>query len=337
MRIIDKDVTGKPMSKLASEFHALLNPRDKNTKEFEAGSPAALLESLLAQQKKVKGGYIGVLDHMCAKLDILFTGDPQALMNLHSELEKKTVGTESLTSAAYKGLLTPFVACYKGFRKGTGGVLAKWFAALNVAVCPYCNRQWVTRLIGTNKHLYDIDHYFPKSVYPHFALSFYNLIPCCTICNQRMKHKRELVFGKHAHPYVDDMDAHVRFEIEEKTVDQFYKKDAEVAIEIKPVPGASHVGVGRADSNIDFFQLKKQYATHKDYGRELMQRGIIYSESVIDDIWLNNGKVFQTREDVVRMVMGNYVLSADIHKRPLAKLTKDLTEQFGLHKKNSKP
>ena len=31
------------------------------------------------------------------------------------------------------------------------------------------------------------DHWFPKKKYPLLAISFYNLIPCCTYCNSSVK------------------------------------------------------------------------------------------------------------------------------------------------------
>ncbi|TCL67476.1 hypothetical protein EV196_10232 [Mariniflexile fucanivorans] len=29
----------------------------------------------------------------------------------------------------------------------------------------------------------ELDHYYPKSLYPYFGVSFYNLIPSCQSCN----------------------------------------------------------------------------------------------------------------------------------------------------------
>ena len=53
---------------------------------------------------------------------------------------------------------------------------------IGVEICPYCNRSFIytTPKKGTRPQY---DHYYPKSKYPYLALSMYNLIPCCPVCN----------------------------------------------------------------------------------------------------------------------------------------------------------
>ena len=49
-------------------------------------------------------------------------------------------------------------------------------------VCAICDEhRFMTILRG--KHFSDIEHYFPKSIYPHLACHPYNLIPICKPCN----------------------------------------------------------------------------------------------------------------------------------------------------------
>lgn len=69
-------------------------------------------------------------------------------------------------------------------------------SSLNVSVCPYCNRQYITswddvkNIKGTNKRrksTADLDHFYPKSEYSLFALSLFNYVPSCQVCNSRMK------------------------------------------------------------------------------------------------------------------------------------------------------
>lgn len=38
------------------------------------------------------------------------------------------------------------------------------------------------------------DHWFAKDDHPLLALSFYNLIPSCNICNSSVKGKKEIEF-----------------------------------------------------------------------------------------------------------------------------------------------
>lgn len=87
---------------------------------------------------------------------------------------------------------------------------------MNLKVCPYCGRQKINVASIPNKRVSKppIDHFLPKSKYPFLAVSFYNLIPCCTTCND-MANKGEFdpLDGDVGleNPY-DFVDGHVRFE-----------------------------------------------------------------------------------------------------------------------------
>lgn len=49
-------------------------------------------------------------------------------------------------------------------------------------VCAICDEHRPITILR-DSHFSDIEHYFPKSVYPHLACHPYNLIPICKICN----------------------------------------------------------------------------------------------------------------------------------------------------------
>jgi len=51
---------------------------------------------------------------------------------------------------------------------------------LNLSVCPYCNRNTIYNLKNNTKRTSELDHFYPQSKYPYFALSFYNLVPSTT-------------------------------------------------------------------------------------------------------------------------------------------------------------
>lgn len=53
----------------------------------------------------------------------------------------------------------------------------------------------------------DLDHYFPRSIFPEFSISSQNLIPSCTTCNRDLK---GILWGNGVqrdffHPYFDDL------------------------------------------------------------------------------------------------------------------------------------
>jgi len=62
-----------------------------------------------------------------------------------------------------------------------------------------------------NKILFDLDHFYLKSKYPFLSLSFYNLIPCCGICNSRIRSTKEFDIQTHINPYAESFDYHYTF------------------------------------------------------------------------------------------------------------------------------
>ncbi len=63
--------------------------------------------------------------------------------------------------------------------------VAYWLQSqLCVRVCPYCNRIYTTTLYGKKRIRPDFDHFYPQSRYPYLAVSLFNLIPSCNICNK---------------------------------------------------------------------------------------------------------------------------------------------------------
>lgn len=82
---------------------------------------------------------------------------------------------------------------------------------------------------------------------------------------------------------------------------------------------------------MDIFKIKELYEGHKDLILELIQKSQIYTESYIDELLQNyQGKVFNNREDLLRLIIGVYVDEKDINKRPLSKLLIDISKSLGL-------
>ncbi|HKG07649.1 MAG TPA: hypothetical protein VKB19_14360, partial [Pedobacter sp.] len=75
---------------------------------------------------------------------------------------------------------------------------------LDIQTCIYCNRLY-THTIITDKRDFiaraTFDHWFPKGTYPLLALSFYNLIPSCNVCNSSIKGSDIYALKNIFHPY----------------------------------------------------------------------------------------------------------------------------------------
>jgi hypothetical protein len=83
--------------------------------------------------------------------------------------------------------------------------------------------------------------------------------------------------------------------------------------------------------NVEIFHLKDVYNQHKDYVLDLIQKNIIYNDSYIESLFKQfEGTLFKNKEDVMRLLSSNYITEEDLGKRPLAKLTRDISEELGL-------
>lgn len=60
---------------------------------------------------------------------------------------------------------------------------------LEINSCFYCESSFVGifELETETRRTFELDHFFPKEQYPLFAISLYNFVPSCTICNCRIK------------------------------------------------------------------------------------------------------------------------------------------------------
>ena len=112
--------------------------------------------------------------------------------------------------------------------KITSYLLAK---KLNRNTCTYCNRLYTNTVIEIDKTTSRVndktritrpqfDHWFSKSKYPALALSFYNLIPSCSVCNSSIKGDTEFNLKTHVHPYKKEKDQNFTFSYNFVNVDE---------------------------------------------------------------------------------------------------------------------
>ena len=209
---------------------------------------------------------------------------------------------------------------YTGHRKKAK--FMEHFKKLRIKSCPFCNNNYTyfyeesTKKINT---LATLEHYYPKAQYPHLSLSFYNLIPCCSICNSKFKGTDKHI-GKIAHPYLDDFDENVEFLV---SVDSLgVEKDIELEVNIQ----SNHE---KCKTSIDRFKLDKIYKQHNDIAKEIWNKAQIYNESRIDELYDSFYKdLGYSKEDIKNFVFCNYLNKDDINKRNHNKLTQDILKQF---------
>lgn len=193
---------------------------------------------------------------------------------------------------------------------------------LGIEVCPYCNRNYIYNIkldkTGKYKRTCEIDHFYPKLTYPIFAVSFYNLIPCCKTCNQTFKGDKEIS----KNPYeLSENEYFFKLRIKDTT---FYHRTEGFSIDCTQLKYY-------LEHNCEVFQLEKLYNSHKNLVLEMIQKRHVYSDDYIDELFRQyEGTLFSTRDDVLRHVLGSYINNTDFHTRPLSKLTRDIAQELGL-------
>ena len=118
------------------------------------------------------------------------------------------------------------------FASWGGWGISEFVRLLDVRYCPYCNAETVgTARMSGGDFVSDIDHIFPKSVYPLLSLSLYNLVPACNRCNSRFKKEYDMLAGWNGigdipalHPYVHHVCKHIRFDYDPISLDNLYLK-----------------------------------------------------------------------------------------------------------------
>jgi hypothetical protein len=196
-------------------------------------------------------------------------------------------------------------------------------SSFNIEVCPYCNRQYINNMVLKEKHLTtaDLDHYFCKSKYPFLALSLYNFVPSCTLCNSRFKRDQDFWFTKHIYPFESGFDRDACFHFE--GIDHLVGKDPVYKLDNK----MSSMPI---QNSIETFRLNELYESHIEYVKELLLKVKINDESQIKEYLENYPDLFQNREELLRLIFGNYLTPENFNKKPLAKLTRDLITDMGV-------
>lgn len=217
--------------------------------------------------------------------------------------------------------------------------------ALDTKVCPYCNRIFTNTFYSkdegrTRPHL---DHYYAKSLYPFLAVSLYNLIPSCYTCNSSFKGDKDFFNELHFHPYESEMGKNIKFTLE-PVKKKFHSNGRERnGYDLEFVKGKlenydlvisdkleTKSKLKEALKNSDnTFHLTDLYASHKPELHELIQLSKIYKPEYTD--WLSKryvGKIFKDENELKQMIIRSYIHEKDFGKRPLSKLTHDISTEL---------
>jgi hypothetical protein len=215
---------------------------------------------------------------------------------------------------------------------------------LNVNTCPYCNRNYINTVIEKKgKHIIrpTFDHFFPQSKNPFLALSFFNLIPSCYYCNSSLKSSATISIDSHIHPYKEGFDKDATFNVHifdlkpnksdpenyslffSDNMDPFSPNDR-----YRKIFGGVRGTDTPNEGNIKLFKLEVIYQSHLDIVGELRVKAdklnTWYGKSIVKMFPLLKTNL----EEFYQFYFGNYLNEKDFHRRPMAKLSKDVVLQI---------
>jgi len=216
------------------------------------------------------------------------------------------------------------------FKSWDGWGIAEFVRLVDVRYCPYCNAETVGMAhLSASKFISDIDHIFPKSVYPLLSLSLYNLVPVCNRCNSRFKKDENMLelWNGHdplpeLHPYVHNIYKHIRFDYKPTSVSKMYLKPYSKGPLTVVASKRSDVEQTRAEKHIGLYHLGEIY--NDLYSNEINEFLWIASICSLDFIDVMSKLCLIDKNEFERMFCHTSLDPRDINHYRFAKLFCDL-------------
>ena len=201
--------------------------------------------------------------------------------------------------------------------------ISKFFQEnIEVHTCYYCNIDFINTFKKNNetKNAFTLDHVLEKADYPFLALSLYNLVPSCYVCNSKVKDSK--ISFDNSSPTNTNFDFDERVKFKSFISNPNFQIEKEEDFYIKLIENYSN----KYDKYIDSLNLNNRYDYHKYKVLEMIQKRREYPNTRIKEL---SNLTNKTEEEVKQDLFGIY-LSKDLHKRPLSKLIKDISEELDL-------
>lgn len=183
----------------------------------------------------------------------------------------------------------------------------------NVNVCPYCNRNFINPIykkerLGDDNQKWspDIEHFYPKSIYPFLSLSISNLLPSCTFCNQIKSN----------------------YDTYETCKSPYEMYDEDISFKFLPLDNQKRlisVECKNDKKNVELFNLDDLYHdVHSKYVNDIFLH--INKHPMENRKYLKKffSLSLDSQDKIYKKKFCNYYQEKDFNKQPLSKMTKDL-------------
>lgn len=200
-----------------------------------------------------------------------------------------------------------FEIVYNFIRDNFGAILQR---ENDIYICPYCERNYINVIEKGNNSFVkpDLDHYYPKSLYPFLACSIENLIPSCQVCNSRLKGGKDFYKIEHINPLKHRIFDKIRFDYNEAGI--FIK---------------NNLSLNQNEKNyLDTFKIQEIYSTHIEIKDDIKSKFDKYNN--IKRKHLINCCLTLSENEILEIIFHEY--EEENKKHPLRKLKKDLFEKI---------
>lgn len=195
---------------------------------------------------------------------------------------------------------------------------------IDIKTCPYCNENTVYSFAynkqNSLRRTFDWDHVIPKNKYPFLAISYFNLVPACKVCNF-LKEEEEINVSPHMNFNPDKV---YSYYVHGDTLDFISEPDSiQLFLQIKTDSGSQAL-----KDVIDLMGMDTRYSTQTELLLDIINKKRIYHSaywSSIENIIRKNDP--QNRIDVRKLFFSIHFNAQDYYKRQFSKLTSDLFNQ----------
>ena len=260
-----------------------------------------------------------------SNLSELISASPSKLfqLKLHFDGKHPDEKQEIKDNLNYKGLYDIFLKKDSLLRDNLNNlynsdVLSK---LIDVTTCPYCNENttyafWHKKLNQTRR-TFDWDHVIPVDKYPFLAISFYNLIPACKVCNF-LKSEEDIHLNPHARFNPDN---NYTFQVSGTSI-KFISDSKNIDILLKLKRGAASNAIKEV---IDIIALDTRLDSQKEMLMDILNKKRVY-QSIY---WESIEKLISTNENIdklkiKKLFFSTYFNPDDYFRKPFSKITHDI-------------
>lgn len=276
-----------------------------------------------------------LLNYHNAIIPLLFVGSNLRDYNKFCKIKNKSIANRS---AAENVIYTNYnvhqielknIFNYDEFITGHKITSYKLSEILNHNTCTYCNRLYTNTIIvkdeitnrvnnSTRITRPTFDHWYSKSKYPILSLSFYNLIPSCSVCNTSVKGDKPFALNTHIHPYKKGRNEDFNFSYKYENV---HKNNVIIESPIN----------SKIERTLKDLKIKEIYDGHSEYElKDLLELRYKYSENYLDTLFNKTFDVKIGKKEVYRLIFGVEPKEVNFHKRPFSKFKSDILKKLDI-------